>query len=165
LRTQAQVASLARMHFTLVDGSRLGEVFDEEIAALREVLGVVSFVLGGEESGVLGSEESGSIIRFGGVEPAKRRELYELVRNMVRGIEQRGDAVALAGTYVAGTDLPQLLPTAEIGLISFFPKVSHPGAIKRKMLLAPSQIVLKHLLKGFDEAVCRTTEVAGFVIS
>jgi len=139
LKTQPQIAALARTHFNLIDGTRLGEPFEGDVTNLRDVLGFVAFVLG--------TDDKDAIIQIQRSEPVKRRELYAMVLNVVHDIERRGRAVALAGTYVAPTDAPHLLPTADVGLITFFSRDTDPAAAKRKMLFAPALIDLKLLLK------------------
>jgi transcriptional regulator with XRE-family HTH domain len=143
LRTQPQVAALARTHFNLIDGSRLGKTFESDVAELRETLGSVSFALG--------AEEKDSLFHIDGHKPVERRRLYGILLDMVLGIERRGRAVALAGTYTARTDLPRLLPTADVGLISFFSTTADPAAVKRKVLLPPARIHLKPLLRRSSE--------------
>lgn len=140
LRTQPQIAALARTHVYLVDGGRLGDAYDDDVAAFQENLDFLAYVLETEE-------EKSSRRK----EPLKRRELYIAVLDQVRKIEQRAGAVALAGTYKAETNA-QIMPTADVALIGFFPKSSDPGAIKRRALLAPAKIDLVDAWSRF----CRT---------
>lgn len=51
LRTQPQVAALARTHLYLIDGGRLDDAYDNDIAALREGLDFLAFLLVTEEEG------------------------------------------------------------------------------------------------------------------
>jgi transcriptional regulator with XRE-family HTH domain len=78
LRTQPQIAELARADLYLIDGARIGEEHHDEIEALRETLDFVSFIL----------VEEDAIARANRREPIKRRELYATVLNLVRTIEK-----------------------------------------------------------------------------
>jgi transcriptional regulator with XRE-family HTH domain len=71
LRTQPQVAELVRTDLSLIDGGRLGEAYDEEIAAFRESLGCVGFILA--------TENENSIVHDDHREPVKRRNLYAMI--------------------------------------------------------------------------------------
>jgi transcriptional regulator with XRE-family HTH domain len=140
LCTQLQVAKLARTHVYLIDGDRLGSDLQDDVAALGKWLDFVSFVLT--------SEEHNLVIQVNRCERAKRRTLYTEMLNSVQNIERRGSAVALAGTYTAKTGAA-IMPTVEVALIGFFPKRSDPGAVKRKVLLAPDKVDLGALWKRF----------------
>lgn len=140
LRTQPQVAELARAELCFIDGSRLGEVYHDDIASLREMLDFASFVLA--------TDEPDSIVRIDRREPVKRRQLYTMVLDAVREIERRGYAVALAGTYQVETGAA-IMPTANVALIGFFSKLTDPGAVKRKILLAPAKVDLRAAWENF----------------
>ncbi len=131
LKTQPQIADIAKAHCFFVDTSRLGSAFDCERAVLGETLESVSFFLM--------SEEKGSIFHVPRQEPVKRRELYTIVLDLVRRLEHDATAVALAGTYQAQTEV-KIFPSVEVGLVTFFPKRTDPGAVKRKALLAPARV-------------------------
>ena len=137
LRTQPQVASLARTLVKMVDRTRLGDEFMEEGEALIETIDVIGFSLMMEEQG--SSAQS---------EPLKRRELYALVLDQVKAIEKRGHAVALAGTYKASSNW-SLFPEVEIGTIVFFPLSCDPGAIKRSGILVPTSVDLVGMWQRF----------------
>lgn len=128
LRTQPQASALARCHYYLVDGTQLGETYQNDIANLREWLDLTAFILGQEKKPSFGRER-----------PAHRRELYAKILETTQDIERRAYAVALCGTYIAKTNLA-LMPTVEVALIAFFPKLTDPGAVKRKILFAPDMI-------------------------
>ena len=81
-------------------------------------------------------------------EPVKRRKLYDDVLAHVREIERRGHAVALAGTYQAETGLAAL-PVADVALVALFPRLSDPGAIKRRTLFAPARADLAAIRQEF----------------
>ncbi len=140
LRTQPQVAALTRAHLYLVDGGRLSDTFDNDVAALEENLDFVSYVLTTEEEG------SNTF-----AEPLKRRELYIRVLDSVRAIERKRNAVALAGVYEAQPNAT-IMPTAHVALIGFFPRSTDPGAVKRRVLLAPAKI---DLVEAWDR-FCRS---------
>lgn len=137
LRTQPQAAALARCHCCLVDGSQLGEVYRSDIDNLREWLDLTAFILGQDEK-----------FSFGREEPVRRRALYADILKTAQDIERRAYAVALCGAYVAKTNVA-FMPTAEIALIAFFPKSTDPGAVKRKVLLAPESIDLQAAWQTF----------------
>jgi transcriptional regulator with XRE-family HTH domain len=139
LRTQPQVSSLARTHLKFVDGDRLGSGYTDDLAALGETIDVLGFALTTERTGWSPQKER-----------LKRRELYMLVLDQVKAIERRAHAVALAGTYKAGTN-SAILPVVDVGLIAFFPLLSDPGAIKRRDLLAPTKIDLIEIRQRFCE--------------
>jgi transcriptional regulator with XRE-family HTH domain len=140
LRTQPQVRLLAEAHMYLIDGGRLGDDYAEELSALAEWLDLVSFILT--------SEERGSIFQRNRSERAKRRELYAHVLNAVRTIESLSSSIALAGTYQAATGA-NVMPTAKVALIGFFPKSSDPAAIKRRVLFAPAKVDLADAWRRF----------------
>jgi len=142
LRGQRQVAVLASCEVFLVDAGRLGEAHDDDVAELREWLDLTSFLLR--------AEEEGSIIDLGQREPTARRRLYDDVLGCVRGIERRGQAVALAGTYEAdagtGDDWK-----VRVALVAFFPRSSDPGAVRRRTLFASSRVDMAAVWRAFRE--------------
>lgn len=135
LRTVPQIGELVRAHVYLVDGGRLGEDLSAEIAAFCEWLDYSSFVIGSEE------DPRG--------ERVQRRKIYRTILDQAREIERRGMAVALAGIYKAETNI-KTSPEWSIGVVSFFPKTSDPGAIKRRVLLAPARIDVGEVLRSED---------------
>jgi transcriptional regulator with XRE-family HTH domain len=139
LRGHRQIAELARTHLFIVDANRLDDTCAADIDNLREWLDLASFLLV--------SEDKDSILQTD-AEPVKRRELYEDILGCVRGIERRGHAVALAGTYQAETGAA-VMPKADIALIGFFPKLSDPAAHKRQALFAPARVDLAAVWQRF----------------
>lgn len=137
LRTQPQAAALARCHCYLVDGSQLGETYQGDVDSLREWLDLTAFILGQEERVSLDRDR-----------PIRRRALYADILRAAQDIERRAYAVALSGIYVAKTNVA-LMPTVDVGLIAFFPKLTDPGAVKRKVLLTPESIDLRAALRSF----------------
>ncbi len=145
LRTQPQIAELARCKFRLIDDARLGDAYQDDIAALNETLDFLSFAFE--------VEKKESIHHFTPRwKPIKRRHIYTMVLDQVRGIERRGYAVALAGTYQAETGA-MVLPTADVALIAFFPKLSDPAANKRRVLLAPAKVDVAATWQRFCRSV------------
>jgi hypothetical protein len=122
-----------------VDAARLGEGYEEDAADLCEWLDLAAFLLA--------SEEPGSIVDLGQREPVRRRQLYADVLRCARDIERRGQAVALAGTYAAETGRPDL-PRMDVALVVFFPRLSDPGAVKRRTLFAPARIDVAELWRA-----------------
>lgn len=133
LRGHHQVAALARTHLNLIDVGRLGDTHDNDVATLREWLDLVSFVLV--------SEDEDSILRTDRGVSAAWRKLYDDVLGSVRELECRARAVALAGIYKAATGLA-MMPMADVALVAFFPKLSDPGAVKRRVLFVPARMNL-----------------------
>ena len=152
LRTQPQIAELARCHTYLIDGGELGDVWQNEIAALVEHLDFVAYVLE--------TDEEESIIQTGRRHRIKRRQLYKTVLDQVREIERRSNAVALAGTYQARTE-SVLMPTIEVAVIRFFPKSSDPGAFKRRRQFAPRELdwadAWRRFCQSVDEEITNTS--------
>lgn len=130
LRGHRQIAELARAHLVIVDGGRLGDVYDDDLDTLREWLDLTSFVLA--------TEDKDSIVQTD-ADPVKRRKLYDDVLGCVREIERRGHAVALAGTYQIDTG-NAAMPKATAALVGFFPKLTDPAAINRQTLFAPARM-------------------------
>jgi hypothetical protein len=110
-----------------VDGSRLGDAYDNDVAMLLESLDLLALVLTTEVE----SPKS----------PPKRREWYVAFLDQIKALERRANAIALAGTYQARTNA-SIMPTINIALIAFFPMSSDPGALKRRTLLAPVEFDL-----------------------
>lgn len=144
LRTQPQIAELARCDTYLIDGGELGDACEDEIAALGEDLDFVSFVLA--------TEDKESIIQTDRRYRIKRRQLYKTVLDQVHEIERRSNAVALAGTYQAQTE-SAIMPIIEVAVIRFFPKSSDPGAIKRRTQLAPKEVDWAGSWRGYCQSV------------
>lgn len=130
LRGHRQIAELACAHLIIVDGSRLSDVHDSELATLREWLDLTSFVL------ATNNKDSAS---RAGADSVKRRKLYDDVLGCVWEIERQGHAVALAGTYQIDTE-NAAIPIATAGLVGFFPKLTDPAAINRRTLFAPASM-------------------------
>lgn len=139
LRTQPQVTALARTHFYLIDGSQLRKDYEGDIAELREWLDLAAFVV---------SDDSAR--RPGRNRGPGRRNLYADVLAKVQDIERRAFAVALAGTYTAKTNAARM-PSADVALVSFFPRCTDPGAVRRKVLFAPETIDLQAAWLAFCE--------------
>ena len=152
LRNQPQIAELPRCDTYLIDGGELGDACEDEIAALGEYLDFVSFVLA--------TEDKESIIQTDRRQRIKRRQLYTMVLDQVREIERRSNAVALAGTYQAQTE-SVFMPTIEVAVIRFFPKLSDPGAIKRRTQFAPIKVSWADAWRRFcqivDEEIANTS--------
>ena len=152
LRSQPQVAELARCHTYLIDGAELGDVCQDEIAGLVEHLDFVSFVLE--------IEEEKSIIQTGRRQRIKRRQLYTMVLDQVREIERRCNAVALVGTYQAQTE-SVIMPTIKVAVIRFFPRFSDPGAINRRTQFAPIKVnwadAWRRFCQSVDEEIANTS--------
>ena len=121
LRAQRQVRELAMCDGCLVHRPDIGSAYDDQVSNLTEWLDLASFIL---------SEP----------DPRKkdrRRELYEGILTCVRDLEARGVTV-LSGVMNA----PQEgMPDWKVGIISLTPKLSDPGAAKRRVILVDRRCV------------------------
>lgn len=140
LRTLPQIGELVRRDMYLVDGGRLGEDLSGEIAAFCEWLDFGSFIIGSEEDPCFHGHRRDRV---------QRRRIYRTILGQAREIERQGMAVALAGTYKAETNI-RAIPEFSIGVVSFIPRASDPGAIKRRVLLAPAHIDVLAALRSED---------------
>jgi transcriptional regulator with XRE-family HTH domain len=140
LRTLPQIGELVRAHMYLVDGGRLGEDLSGDIAGFCEWLDFGSFVIGSEEDPCFHVKRR---------ERVRRRRIYRTILDQAREIERRGMAVALAGTYKAETNV-RAVPEFSVGVVSFFPKASDPGAVKGRILLAPAHVDVGAALRSED---------------
>ncbi len=135
---------MARCHTYLIDGGELGDVWQDEIAALVEHLDFVAYVLE--------TEDEESITQTARRHRIKRRQLYKMILDQVREIERRSNAVALAGTYQAQTE-SVIMPTIKVAVIRFFPRFSDPGAINRRTQFAPIKVDLADVWRRFCQSV------------
>jgi transcriptional regulator with XRE-family HTH domain len=119
LRTHSQVRTIADCHGFLIHRPNVGEAYDGHVCALTEWLDLASFILGSPDVGAAASEDG------------CRRELYNSILACVQDIEQSGLTV-LCGMV----DAPQEgFSDWKIAVVSFTPKISDPGARKRRVLL------------------------------
>ena len=130
LRTQRQLRALTDADAILVDGTRLGEQAQSDVADLREYLDLVSFI----------RAERAGFIEGGG--EVKVRGLYRDVLRAAQTIEREHRAISLCGTYEAEAAHNSLLSgkTVMVGVIAFFPKRTDPCASKRTMLWGPKTV-------------------------
>ena len=130
IRKHRQIRNFADCHTYLIDGGRIDEKFSDDITQLWEWIDLVSFVR--DDFIERGAREKRRV---------ERRKLYNEVLAHIHEIERRAYSVALGGVYEAKTNVP-LLPKANVAVIGFFPKMTDPGAIRRRTLCVPEQIQL-----------------------
>jgi transcriptional regulator with XRE-family HTH domain len=120
LRTQPEAAALLDCAFMTVCEGEFDEQTSLQVACLREWLEFWSFLLSDLADPARG--------------PGKR-EIYADLLSTVRDIESRG-YTALHAVYKAQSPLG----LAPVGMIAFFPKLTDPGAVKRRSLLVPTEV-------------------------
>jgi transcriptional regulator with XRE-family HTH domain len=119
-----QVREAARCHAFLMHRPDVTEIYDADLANLAEWLDLASFILSTETKRTSASKRG-------------RRGLYNDILGCVREIEKRGLTV-LSGVMNA----PQEgIPDWKVAVISVTPKLSDPGALKRKHVLVDRRIV------------------------
>jgi transcriptional regulator with XRE-family HTH domain len=122
MNTHRQVREAARCHAFLMHRPDVPEVYDADLANLTEWLDLACFTA-----------------EFGRVSTSKRgkRDLYNDILGRIREIEKRGLTV-LSGVMNA----PQEgIPDWKVAVISVTPKLSDPGALKRRHVFVDRRIV------------------------
>jgi transcriptional regulator with XRE-family HTH domain len=116
LRTQMQVRMLARCHAYLFHRPGVGEAYDDDIAILGEWLDLASYIINWPP---------------GNMAEGRRRKLYRDILDYVQQLERRAVTV-LCGTMAA----PQSdVPDWRVAVVTITPKLSDPGALKRRTVL------------------------------
>src|SRR5260221_10635625 len=123
MKTHRAVRDAARCDGILIHRPEVPETYDSEIANLREWLDLSSFIL----SDILEHPSS----EYG------RRDLYNDVLACVGSLEQRGLTV-LSGVMSAPQDR---LPDWKVAVISITPRLTDPGAAKRRHLIVDRRVV------------------------
>ncbi|HUS58594.1 MAG TPA: helix-turn-helix transcriptional regulator [Planctomycetota bacterium] len=121
LRTQRQVRELAMCDGCLVHRPDIGRAYDDQVSNLSEWLDLASFILSNPDPR----------------EKDRRRELYGSILTCVQGLEARGVSV-LAGTMGAPQDG---LMDWKVAILSITPKLSDPGATKRRFVFVDRRCV------------------------
>jgi transcriptional regulator with XRE-family HTH domain len=125
LRTQAQVRDLAKCDSYCVHRPDLGSDYDGQIDNLLDWLDLTSVQLSD-----LDWVDTGTKL-------VQRRDRYANILAVVRELEERGTTV-LAGILNA----PQMnIPDWKVGIISATPKLSDPGAPKRKIIVVDRRLL------------------------
>jgi hypothetical protein len=123
MKTHRAVRDAARCDGILIHRPEVPETYDSEIANLREWLDLASFIL----SDIVEHPSS----EYG------RRDLYNDVLACVGSLEQRGLTV-LSGVMSAPQDR---LPDWKVAVISITPRLTDPGAAKRRHLMVDRRVV------------------------
>jgi transcriptional regulator with XRE-family HTH domain len=122
--THRQVREAASCQAFLMHRPDVPEAYDADLANLTEWLDLASFILAKEFESASASERG-------------RRDLYNDILGCIREIEKRGLTV-LSGVMNA----PQEgIPDWKVAVISVTPKLSDPGALKRRHVLVDRRIV------------------------
>jgi len=134
----SQVRELSRCHAVIVEGSRLLDEAQPAVEVLREMLDFASFERVSLEGDLFPKPPSSF----------KFRELNEQILGAVCEVERIGYATALTGCYDAemtfagyAGDVAVPQPMAiRAGLVAFFPKMTDPCAVKRRVLYGPKEV-------------------------
>jgi transcriptional regulator with XRE-family HTH domain len=123
MKTHQAVREAARCDAFLIHRPDVPETYDADIESLKEQLDLASFVL---SDFVKGSSADGG-----------RRDLYNDILDCIRDMERRGLTV-LSGVMPA----PQEgLPDWKVAVIAVSPKLTDPGAMKRRHIMVDRRIV------------------------
>ncbi len=127
-QTHRQVRMIAGTQAYLVHRPELGSDYDGQVEALTEWLDLASMIMGPEE---MGPEV------IGGGEPVRRREFYDHVLAEVTEFRRRGVTVLVG---IMDAPLPGISDW-KVTIISLTPKMSDPGASKRRTVLVDRRLV------------------------
>lgn len=136
MRTQKSVRDAARCSAFIIHKPDVPEMFDGEIAELAQWLDFAGFALS-------------DLVEVPSTARRGRRELYGDILNHVAGLEKRGLTV-LSGVMPA----PQPgLPDWSVAILSITPRLTDPGAAKRRHIMVDRRAVaLPVLFPASDEA-------------
>lgn len=124
MNTHRQVREAARCHVFIMHRPDVPEVYDTDLANLTEWLDLACVILSTKIERTSASERG-------------RRDLYNDILGCIREIEKRGLTV-LSGVMNA----PQEgIPDWKVAVISVTPKLSDPGALKRRHVFVDRRIV------------------------
>ena len=122
-RTHRQVCMVAGTQAYLIHDTELGPAYAEDVATLKEWLDLASMVLGPHA--------------IEGGEPDRRRELCRNVLGAVSELERRGVTVRVG---VMRAPVPGI-PDRAVAVITLTPKLSDPGAQKRRTVFVGKRLV------------------------
>jgi hypothetical protein len=123
MTTHRAIRDAARCDAILIHRPEVSEVYDDDIAGLQEWLDLASFSL---------SDIAEPLRADRG-----RRDLYNDVLTCIRNLERRGLTV-LSGVMPA----PQhRLPHWKVAIVSITPRLTDPGATKRRHLMVDRRVV------------------------
>jgi hypothetical protein len=118
MKTHRAVREAARCQAYLIHRPGIPDSYDGDIETLQEWLDLGSFILSDIFDHGLSSE-------------GRRRELYNSILGSVAELERRGLTV-LSGVMPAPQDG---MPDCKVAVISITPKLTDPGAVKRRHLM------------------------------
>jgi transcriptional regulator with XRE-family HTH domain len=123
MTTHRAVRNAARCDAILIHRPEVPEAYDDDIAGLQEWLDLASFILS-DIAEPLPSERG-------------RRDLYGDILTSIGNLERRGLTV-LSGVMPAPQDR---LPNWKVAVVSITPRLTDPGAAKRRHLMVDRRIV------------------------
>jgi transcriptional regulator with XRE-family HTH domain len=140
VKTHQAIREAASCHAYLIHRPNVPDAYDADIETLQEWLDLGSFILSDFVDHGRSSEG--------------RRELYKEILNSVTELERRGLKV-LSGVMPAPQDA---MPDWKVAVISITPKLTDPGAVKRRHLLVDRRVVALATMttSSYDRAQTRT---------
>ncbi len=123
MTTHRAVRDAARCDAVLIHRPEVPEAYDDDIAGLQEWLDLASFIL--------------SDIAEPPPSERGRRDLYNDILTCVGNLERRGLTV-LSGVMPAPQDR---LPDWKVAVVSITPRLTDPGAAKRRHLMVDRRVV------------------------
>jgi transcriptional regulator with XRE-family HTH domain len=123
MTTHRAVRDAARCDAVLIHRPEVPEAYDDDIAGLQEWLDLASFIL----SDIVEPPPS----------ERGRRDLYNDILTCVGNLERRGLTV-LSGVMPAPQDR---LPDWKVAVVSITPRLTDPGAAKRRHLMVDRRVV------------------------
>ena len=124
MTTHRAIREVARCDAVLVCRPQVPEAYDADIENLKEWLDLASFVLSDFVDHPSSSERG-------------RRDLYNDIITYVRELERRGLTV-LSGVMPAPQER---LPDWKVAIIAVTPKLTDPGAVKRRQIMVDRRVV------------------------
>jgi hypothetical protein len=124
MRSHRAVREASRCDAYLVHRPGVPDAYDGDIASLQEWLDLASFILS-------------DIVDGGSPGERGRRELYDDILASVRELERRGLTV-LCGVMSAPQER---LPDWKVAIISITPRITDPGAAKRRHMMVDRRVV------------------------
>jgi transcriptional regulator with XRE-family HTH domain len=134
LRKQSQLRLLSDTVFAVLDHDL--DDADDDVAALREWMGLLSFVRA-EYEGLIGT----NLPRENNL-----RRLYQDILTFVADIERRHRCVCLVGVYQPETTL-KMFQGSSVAVVALKSKVKNPAAAARRTLFAPAKMDFKEALE------------------
>ncbi|AOO85148.1 hypothetical protein BHK69_31160 (plasmid) [Bosea vaviloviae] len=124
MKSHRAVREAARCDAYLIHRPGVPDTYDDDIANLAEWLDLASFVLS-------------ELIAAGPSMEGRRRELYNGILASVGELERRGLTI-LSGVMSAPQDR---LPDWKVAVVSITPRLTDPGAAKRRHLMVDRRVV------------------------